>query len=401
MEGVLKQQIVGTDGMYTWQRKLFRIDEYGNFLVKATNGGDDAVRLPLSGAKYAKEWAFSSAISGYGFDIIWSNDDVWSLLVDDENSCLKWVAAINAAIRAQKTGELPRDGPESGVRSSRDGIASVGMHHASEDEYAMRTIEKHQQFLAAASQSSLNTTQPYNDATYSGGHQTVADSMRKSRERDAGGGYFDDLPTDIKQLRSLQPTSQLQSAGHHRSRYEGHSLSASGSHGHSHGHGPYGDDADSHQEDGESQQSQPSYAAALDSSRHAASLPSSIVSGGGGGGAMHVEQPSSYRPSSAGGAVNTSQSHMDYFRSDVSKALFDQTGASLFDVPPPPAPTSAPTPNPTATTTVRTDQQRNEYLDNMRSIFASTKKSLVDTEQELASLRSSQPHPDHLSLQIR
>lgn len=186
----------------------------------------------------------------------------------------------------------------------------------------MRTIEKHQQFLAAASQNSLNTTQPYNDGVYSGEHRTVADSMRKSRERDSGGGYFDDLPTDIKQLRSLQPTAQLQSAGQHRSRYEGHSHGVSGSHVHV----PYGEDADSHQEDGESQQSQPSYAAALDSSRHAASLPSSIVSGGGGATQADQHHHASYRPSSAGGAVNTSQSHMDYFRSDVSKALFDQTG---------------------------------------------------------------------------
>lgn len=376
MEGVLKQQTIGNDGMYSWQRKHFRVDEYGNLFVKSIQGGEDSTRIPLSGAKYAKEWSFSSALSGYGFDIMWSNDDVWSFLVDDESSCLKWVEAINSSINLQKT-------ENSGVanshsRNSRDGIAASGISNFptadySDEEYALRTIEKHKQFLTGTA-NSLNSTLPYNDSS---------ESLRKSQQAQAG--FLDDLPIDVKSLRSLHG-SNIYNSGNAK-RYEN---SAPAHH--------IADD-DTHDEIG-SQQSQQSFQPQNISQSQPDTSSARMT--------MQQSQPnltmSSTIPvsNSQQSALNSSQAHMDYFRSDISKALFDSTGATLYEPPPPPPLVGAGLPTPSAyPASVRTDNQRNEYLENMKNIFATTKKSLADTEHELASLRSSQPNPDHLSLQIR
>jgi hypothetical protein len=42
--------------------------------------------------------SFSSAIAGYGFDLVWGSGSLWSFLADDQRACKRWVEAFNAAI---------------------------------------------------------------------------------------------------------------------------------------------------------------------------------------------------------------------------------------------------------------------------------------------------------------
>eukprot|EP01032_Pedospumella_encystans_P018487 gene18487-21045_t len=71
LEGYLKQQCSDETGLLTWERKLFELDiTHLELHVKQ----DESNPLPqssvsLKGVKYAKEWSFSSPVSGYGFDM--------------------------------------------------------------------------------------------------------------------------------------------------------------------------------------------------------------------------------------------------------------------------------------------------------------------------------------------
>lgn len=100
LEGYLKQQCVETDGLITWERKLFELDiAHLELHVK-----QDAVNLvpqssvSLKGVKYAKEWSFSNPVAGYGFDMVWFSGKVWSFFADNESLCKVWVSSVNRAI---------------------------------------------------------------------------------------------------------------------------------------------------------------------------------------------------------------------------------------------------------------------------------------------------------------
>jgi hypothetical protein len=108
MSGLLKQQTLDSTGYYDWVIKHFVLDADNNELhVSSTPPSDDpgnahtdteAIKISLSGAKHAKEWAYSSAIAGYGFDIVWSSGKIWSFLADTESVCIQWVTALNSSI---------------------------------------------------------------------------------------------------------------------------------------------------------------------------------------------------------------------------------------------------------------------------------------------------------------
>ena len=82
IEGYLKQQGQDANGLYTWDRKFFRLladdaileihpdKEPGELQIEESPPGVVTIR----GAKYAKEWSVTiPAIGSYGFDIVWSS----------------------------------------------------------------------------------------------------------------------------------------------------------------------------------------------------------------------------------------------------------------------------------------------------------------------------------------
>lgn len=373
MEGILKQQCVDSDGLYNWQRKMFVVDEEGYLQISSlSQSTTDIIRVPLSGAKYAKEWSFSSALSGFGFDIYWASDEVWSFLVDDEESCLNWVAAINNGI---KQGVIVGDAP----KLDRSAVTKADDYEFNEqEEEVRRTIERHHQFLSSSA--------GLYDRPVTESKSPHKDHASKRSQEDAQTAYFEDSNIDLKTLKSLNPTLSSQARSSRTSRYQNEEIY--------------------HERD--EQESQPDIMKQ--------SLPSSILSGL--NDTHHYldqsqqpqppSQPSQYPPSaSRGGSLNHNE-HMDYYRSNITKALFETTG------PLPAAPLSgtnhiqqrgtlAPpvVANSTSKAGIRTDEERNEYIESMKSIFATTKRTLNDTEHELQSLRASNPNPDHLSLQIR
>lgn len=101
MIGNIKQQCLDDAGHYVWERKVLQLDVAAGVLRFTDQGSSSAnpMELSLSGANLAKEWSFSSPIAGYGFDILWASGRINSFLVDDEDSCLAWVQAINTVIR--------------------------------------------------------------------------------------------------------------------------------------------------------------------------------------------------------------------------------------------------------------------------------------------------------------
>lgn len=113
LEGVLKQQCVDENGLYVWLRKTFFIDVSKKILYVRQNEADQPAEVPLHGAKYAKEWSFSSSLAGFGFDLVWTSGKIWSFLVENEQACKKWVEMFNTAVAAKQ-----ESGDESSVVSA-------------------------------------------------------------------------------------------------------------------------------------------------------------------------------------------------------------------------------------------------------------------------------------------
>jgi len=103
LHGIIKYQSIDDNGLYTWLRKKCLLHCEKRMLEMESfdeNLSDKAVIL-LDGAKYAKEWSFSSALSGFGFDILWESGKVWSFLVDKETDCTEWVKQLNNSINSK------------------------------------------------------------------------------------------------------------------------------------------------------------------------------------------------------------------------------------------------------------------------------------------------------------
>ena len=68
--GTLKHQCVDPrSGLFDWVTKSFSLDVQSSIL-----SAHDGTSIDLRTAKGAQEWSVSSAISGYGFDVIWLVD---------------------------------------------------------------------------------------------------------------------------------------------------------------------------------------------------------------------------------------------------------------------------------------------------------------------------------------
>ena len=94
--GTLKQQCLDESGMYEWVRKMFVLSIAKGTLATflTANASNAESNLSLSGAKHAKEWSVSSAIAGYGFDIVWASGKTWSFLADRESDCTEWLVNL-------------------------------------------------------------------------------------------------------------------------------------------------------------------------------------------------------------------------------------------------------------------------------------------------------------------
>ena len=90
--GSLKQQCLDGSGLYEWVKRIFvlRIDEGILDIYACQNDQEAQSHLSLVGARHAKEWSISSAIAGYGFDVVWASGKMWSFLADSESDCFNW-----------------------------------------------------------------------------------------------------------------------------------------------------------------------------------------------------------------------------------------------------------------------------------------------------------------------
>lgn len=120
LRGTLKQQCLDGQGLYVWEKKTFYLDIPNKALTVTTTSSSSSVphtheeategglspmmmhglqtSISLRGAKYAKEWSFSSSLTGFGFDLVWSSGKIWSFLVDDQETCKKWVDFLNISL---------------------------------------------------------------------------------------------------------------------------------------------------------------------------------------------------------------------------------------------------------------------------------------------------------------
>ena len=90
--GSLKQQCLDGAGLYEWVRKTFKLHVEEGLLdiYLCTSDREPQSQLSLLGARHAKEWSISSAIAGYGFDIVLTSGKMWSFLADNEGACRNW-----------------------------------------------------------------------------------------------------------------------------------------------------------------------------------------------------------------------------------------------------------------------------------------------------------------------
>eukprot|EP01031_Cornospumella_fuschlensis_P043410 gene43410-53068_t len=102
LEGVIKWQSTDKEGHYVWQRMRMRLHT-GAGLCSLTDDSGQTTQMSLAGAQFAKEWSFSSVMGGFGFDIVWSNGNISSVLTDDQRSCSAWVNAFSNVISLLKT----------------------------------------------------------------------------------------------------------------------------------------------------------------------------------------------------------------------------------------------------------------------------------------------------------
>ncbi|RYG59164.1 hypothetical protein EON64_20520, partial [archaeon] len=84
MEDVIKWQSTDSDGHYVWQRMRISLHPSAG-LFSLTDERGQVTQLSLVGAQFAKEWSFSSAMGGFGFDVLWASGRMSSILTDNQH----------------------------------------------------------------------------------------------------------------------------------------------------------------------------------------------------------------------------------------------------------------------------------------------------------------------------
>ena len=95
-EGFLKQQGVDAGGLFTWERRFFRLTESGDLLGSVDAASQSSSAVSVLGIRLAREWRVSSPAAGFGFDVVWASGALWSFLAASADECRAWVAALNA-----------------------------------------------------------------------------------------------------------------------------------------------------------------------------------------------------------------------------------------------------------------------------------------------------------------
>lgn len=145
MEGLLKQQCISDEGLYTWQKKYFRLNAKTQQIEIYSPNDQEKVQpmisIPIHSIQSAKEWSFSSALGGYGFDLLWYSGKVWSFLVEKENECNAWVDCYNKLLKQLQ-------------QQQQGSKKSEGNHHKNKaqevvmNEDFLQTINAHKEFLS-------------------------------------------------------------------------------------------------------------------------------------------------------------------------------------------------------------------------------------------------------------
>jgi hypothetical protein len=163
MEGVLKQQCTNEEGQYFWQKKYFILDleslKVDLFLLNDAERKDPTTSIALASIKNAKEWSFSSAVGGYGFDLTWVSGKIWSFLVDKESDCQRWVALINRGISLYNE----RTDPSAAASSQQARSQNISNE-------VLETIKAHKQFLQSLNSSGNSSSMMVSDESINQTH---------------------------------------------------------------------------------------------------------------------------------------------------------------------------------------------------------------------------------------
>lgn len=168
MQGIIKYQCTDRNGLYSWEKRNCKLDvSLGTFEIFGIPDieGQKKEIVSLREVKFAKEWSFSSALSGFGFDILWSSGKVWSFLVDDEISCSEWVKQINFSITKLSSDESCDSATSNQIinesTSSESNEHSQVIH---KNRVKLESIiEEHKTFLSASSELVNNDEHNYDN----------------------------------------------------------------------------------------------------------------------------------------------------------------------------------------------------------------------------------------------
>lgn len=350
-EGYMKEQCIDENGLYNWIKKSYClfVDQGVLEITTLSSPSPNIATISLFGAKRAKEWSFTSALGGYAFDIIWLSGKIWSFLVEDEITCKEWVACFNQAIKnsnpnpsyAKQSQDLPSEPEIIKTKPIPEKFSSA--------------IESHRRFLTQSQEFSPEYPQQIPQII----SQEIPSEAQVSSE-----SKFDSLSQGLMNINSIKanidaalpPTFPKQN----RNRYD------------------------------------------VDNNIHNSQFPDAITPTKKD---MNVSSNISAIPvsnNSVGMMTDSSPSDL----SSTPPMASDPLKEPFVDL------TSIPLHPPQPSREINTPRQLNnnnnvtlisssDYLKNMKDLFHSTKKTLVDTEKELNNLRESNPTNELLSWQVK
>lgn len=193
--GVLKQQFSSSEGLYEWKRHQLRLD-ITNGIIESLDDVDVEQKIILAGyAQYAKEWAISSPIAGFGFDIVTYPGTILSFIAADDETCMNWVRCINESIGlvsgdvdvdeqnakdASTSNDDENNVDDQNFDSGEEGSAAGGGEGGSTKPplYPTRSPGK-QQFFSQRDESSL----------HSADHRSIQETTQLVQQSPEPGGY--------------------------------------------------------------------------------------------------------------------------------------------------------------------------------------------------------------------
>jgi hypothetical protein len=202
IESLLKHQITDENGLYTWSENYYHLD-VNSGVLRVNRSNDSEITnsiLSLDGSKYAKKWAISSsAIGGYGFDVVWSSGRIWSFLAPDETTCQEWVDLINRSIKLSSLNSVSIDerlpysasfNDYSTKKSQSSPRKNVGKQNDVTYVATQSDMLTPENVKSSLRNSELKTTQKYNDDGFNNLRpELVPTSKATTRETVRVGGH--------------------------------------------------------------------------------------------------------------------------------------------------------------------------------------------------------------------